>query len=325
MSYLNLEHKVLDVFKSQAFGRHIIVATSAGMDSMALLYVLLSLQKQLKLELKVAHIHHGASHDEQQTIYRNDCHFYLQDLCEQKGIEYLTNFNNDDLKAQKILTSESDFRSCRENSYLYWLNAFPDFKIALAHHSFDLLENRLIQLIRGCGPKGFLSMQINGKSKIRPLLKTSKTEIKLYIDQKDICFFDDPSNNQNKYLRNWIRNQWLPNLEQYRPGGVETMSTSLENIAHNLVSQEEAMGDLWSKVYNATGQFLYLSRLFEQVEPSRLLIISQLLRLNNSSQFSRNQIKEVLKRLDKPQKEHTFEMLGLIWKVQNNEIYVSQT
>ena len=42
-----------------AGGRHIIVGVSGGADSMCLLFVLLTLRKQLGITLSVVHINHG--------------------------------------------------------------------------------------------------------------------------------------------------------------------------------------------------------------------------------------------------------------------------
>ena len=66
---------------------------------------------------------------------------------------------------------------------------------------------------------------------LRPLLNFSREEIKKYAQTCKINFLEDPSNKDNFYLRNWIRNKWLKDLEKKRSGSVKSLSRSLELLA----------------------------------------------------------------------------------------------
>ena len=145
MSYLNLEHKLLEVFKKNSFGRDLIVSVSGGLDSMVLLSSLQAIQKQLGLNLIVGYVHHGPTEDSGQKEFRDSCYSLIKKHCELKKIKFISNTKMPELP----LKSEDDFRSFRLKVYESWLQEFVGCKIVLGHHKNDVLENQLIQLIRG--------------------------------------------------------------------------------------------------------------------------------------------------------------------------------
>ncbi|EAJ3731142.1 tRNA lysidine(34) synthetase TilS [Campylobacter coli] len=81
--------------------------------------------------------------------------------------------------------------------------------LILAHHLNDQLEWFLMQLSRGAGLAEILGMQECEKRSnytlLRPLLFTSKDEILSYLKENDIFYFQDESNENEKYFRNYIR------------------------------------------------------------------------------------------------------------------------
>lgn len=81
--------------------------------------------------------------------------------------------------------------------------------LILAHHLNDQLEWFLMQLSRGAGLAEILGMQECEKRQnytlLRPLIFTSKDEILSYLKENDIFYFQDESNENEKYFRNYIR------------------------------------------------------------------------------------------------------------------------
>lgn len=81
--------------------------------------------------------------------------------------------------------------------------------LVLAHHLNDQLEWFLMQLSRGAGLVEILGMQEYEKRQnytlLRPLLFASKDEILSYLKENDIFYFQDESNENEKYFRNYIR------------------------------------------------------------------------------------------------------------------------
>jgi len=82
--------------------------------------------------------------------------------------------------------------------------------LLLGHHKDDLIENFFIRFMRGSGLKGLVSFDknvsnLNGINIIRPFLSISKKELNI-INKKTFGFFiEDPTNNNDKFLRTRIR------------------------------------------------------------------------------------------------------------------------
>jgi tRNA(Ile)-lysidine synthase len=79
----------------------------------------------------------------------------------------------------------------------------------VGHHLGDIAENFIIRLFRGSGLDGLSPIQkiseINGIKIIRPFLEISKDELKNYLIAKNIEWFEDETNDDEKFLRNKIR------------------------------------------------------------------------------------------------------------------------
>ncbi len=81
--------------------------------------------------------------------------------------------------------------------------------ILLGHHQDDLFENFFIRILRGSGLKGLISFgkktNIENKILLRPLLDVKKEDL-IYISKKVFDFYvQDPSNENEKYLRIKVR------------------------------------------------------------------------------------------------------------------------
>ncbi len=93
--------------------------------------------------------------------------------------------------------------------------------IVTAHHLKDKAETVLIRLLRnsnlnGLGVMDYMS-QHTGLRIFRPMLDSSKEEIESYIKFRNIKYANDPSNENEDYLRVWVRNQLIPMLETKSP------------------------------------------------------------------------------------------------------------
>ena len=121
------------------------------------------------------------------------------------------------LTLKKIKKSSNLQSSARSYRYSLLSKQSLSKKIGIvltAHHKDDLLENFFIRLLRGSGLKGLISFgKLKSKIKFddkififRPLINISKGEL-TYITKNTFNFYvDDPSNNNDKFLRVKIRN-----------------------------------------------------------------------------------------------------------------------
>ena len=102
--------------------------------------------------------------------------------------------------------------------------------IVVAHHADDVAETVLINLCRGTGIKGLTGIKsINGDI-LRPLLPCSRTDILKYIEDHQLGFRTDSTNNSLDYVRNKIRHQIIPVLKEINPSFLDTMTENCETL-----------------------------------------------------------------------------------------------
>jgi tRNA(Ile)-lysidine synthase len=255
-------------------------------------------------------------------------------------------------KTSKTELSEEDLRQIRYEAFKAVLP--EDAYLALAHHADDLFETRLIRLMRGTGPQGLgamteLDQGLHGIRIWRPLLGVLRLDLEAYLEaylgttdsvRGRKQWVEDPSNRQDAYLRNGIRNKLVPLLNKLRPGSAQAMARSLDLIAEafavvepeavvEAVSlerakyrerrvgvgfEEESMGD------EADGVFLDRALLLKLERIQRRYRLSRWLFEQDVRGYSKGQIEEVLKRIDTPQKRLTFQVGGLVWKVDGDRL-----
>jgi len=227
-SHSPLFHQTLKIFKELGIqNKKMLVGVSGGMDSMVLMSLLQELSSVCQLELFICYIHHGLTQHKKTKNYREKAYKLISQTCEKNTLVFLSS------KSKKSLKSEEDFRNFRHSEFQKFLKQKQADWIVLAHNQNDLLETRLINLIRGTGLQGLNSMKFYQAPYLRPLLNISREEIKKYAKACKLSFLEDPSNKDNFYLRNWIRKKWLKDLEKKRAGSIKSLSKSLE-----LLSQE---------------------------------------------------------------------------------------
>ncbi len=206
----------------------IVVGVSGGPDSLALLYLLNSLKKELKLNLHVAHLDHMLRKDS-----AKDRAFVETTAGELNLPVTATKLN---LKAMSKRGSLEEI--CRNARLSFLFKTARDIKatkIALGHNLDDQAETVLMRMIRGTGLSGLSGMQpkreLHGYQIIRPLIEVRRRQIEAYLKKKKIRARTDLSNFKYVYLRNKIRHKLIPLLEkEYNPNIKELLSNMAENI-----------------------------------------------------------------------------------------------
>jgi tRNA(Ile)-lysidine synthase len=300
-----LEVKALEFFRALG-AKRFLVAVSGGVDSMALAHVCANLKDKIPGEFVIAHIHHGAGAN---AAYRDRARKFVADFCAEKGLVFVTNPGG-----AAASGSESDLRKFRlaELKKLKIENRC-DY-VVFAHHADDLLETRLIRLVRGTGPQGLASMrEING-AVLRPFLSFPKVKVELYLELLEESYLEDPSNRSVEYLRNWIRAEWLPALEAKRPGSTRKMAQSLVNLV-------EALDSVPAPV-NCIENFKIVRQKFLVLTPSdKRRVLGAYLDQSGFKDYGLSHINELIKRLDVEQKDLTFRLLKKIWLANAKHIW----
>lgn len=104
--------------------------------------------------------------------------------------------------------------------------------VALGHHQDDSIETMLMNLMRGTGIHGMTGIVARNEAKhiIRPLLCLSRQDIVDYLSDNGLSYVIDSTNAENETLRNQIRNQLLPLMEQMVPQVRQGITHTMEHL-----------------------------------------------------------------------------------------------
>ncbi len=192
----------------------VLVAVSGGADSLALLYGLHALHTHLNCHLHVVHLNHCLRDDS-----AADAEF-VSDHAARLGLPF-TDHTADlpRLREQWKLSVETAGRRARYEFYESVCAEVGATKVALGHHKDDMAETVLMNLLRGTGSSGLKGISpIRDGKYIRPLAMFTRQEIEAFLTSIDLVPQEDPTNTDRYYLRNRIRHELIPRLENdYNP------------------------------------------------------------------------------------------------------------
>ena len=293
-------NQTLKLFKEYDIqNKRIILGVSGGLDSIVLFDLLKELSQPCRLKLYIAHIHHGDSSQKNIKNYRNKARKFVLSLSKKDNLEFLNS-----KPASKVLKSEEEFRRFRHASLRTSLKQKKADLIALAHNQNDQLETRLIQLIRGCGPQGLKGMSYYSAPYLRPLIFWARKEIESYALKQKLKWREDPSNKDNHFLRNWIRNKWLKELENQRQGSVKSLARSLESL--NKSKTKELQFCIDSK---GIKRQLFIELSFKEKKQ----ILAFYMRQSSLSNYGQSHIEEIIKHNERREKNLSIKLLQRTW------------
>lgn len=205
--------KVIDFLKNDLNNKDtVVVACSGGPDSMCLLDLVTKLKDELNLKIIVAHVNHKLrieSEEEAQMVEK-----YAKD----NGLIFELLEINDYL--EKTFTEE-DARRRRYEFFNELLKKYNANKLLTAHHGDDLIETILMRLTRGSNLSGYIGIkEISTHCDnlvLRPLLKVTKDEIIKYLEENNVPYRVDKTNNELEHTRNRYRHIILPFLKKENP------------------------------------------------------------------------------------------------------------
>ncbi len=217
----------------------IFVALSGGMDSMALLHFFLALRDEFKLRIQAVHINHGvrgteAERDEQ----------FVRHYCQKIGVPLIVRRLPAGQKSD-----EQSLRDARYEQFAQVLSEQPQAKLATGHTLNDNVETFLMRVVRGASLKGLSGIPVKRGPYIRPLLSFTRAEIESFVHEQNIPFVTDSTNRDEKILRNRIRWQLLPLLENLFGASVlNNVARSMARLAEHYHLFEQESRKLWQQV-----------------------------------------------------------------------------
>ena len=104
-------------------------------------------------------------------------------------------------------------------------------RIAVAHHQSDAMETTILNLVRGTGVAGLHGIKAYRDGIIRPLMCFNSAMIEEMAIENDLQYVEDSSNESNKYMRNKIRLDIIPEMKKLNPSLEETFRKNIEYFA----------------------------------------------------------------------------------------------
>lgn len=178
--------------------KNIVVALSGGVDSVAITDFL-----SQKHNVTCAFFHHGTENSERALEF-------VAHFCTERNLPLMIGMIKN--KKPKKLSMEEHWR----NERYEFLDSIGDTLglIVTGHNLDDCVETYVWSSLHG-QPK---VIPIKRHTVVRPFLTTPKSEFVNWCERKSINWCHDNSNDDTKYMRNYVRTQLMPHALHVNPG-----------------------------------------------------------------------------------------------------------
>ncbi|MBC8505699.1 MAG: tRNA lysidine(34) synthetase TilS [Anaerolineales bacterium] len=215
----------------------LVVGVSGGPDSLCLLDLL----HREGFSLVVAHLDHGLrpeSADEARGV---------ELVADSLGVRFVS-----DVRIANRRTGKSIEEAARNARYQFLFQQAFEYgaqAVVVGHNADDQAETVLMHLLRGSGLGGLKGMRPFSLPNpwsdeiplVRPLLKTWRSEIEEYCQQRGLEPIQDSSNADTKFFRNRLRHELIPLLDDYVPGVAKRLWHMADILAEDDVVLEEVV------------------------------------------------------------------------------------
>lgn len=273
-----MTQKLLQMMQAKGyFNRHkkILVAVSGGADSMSLLHFLYNHQKDLDIQLGIAHVNHKQRQESEHE------EAYLRHWAEEHKVPF-------HYSAFSGKFSENAARTFRYEFFKQVMKDYDYSALVTAHHADDQSETIFMRLLRGSRLRhltGISAIRPFGTGQIiRPFLHLTKAQLPVTFH------FEDRSNTSLAYLRNRIRLSYLPTLSQENPKIKEHLCLLAEEIG----LMEQALGELTKDI-----SITDLSVFQQQSDAVQLFLLQNYLDSFPDLQLSKGQFNQLISYLRK--------------------------
>ena len=205
-------------------GARVVVACSGGGDSVALAALLCEIEREADWSVAgLLHVNHGlrgASADGDEAF----CRQLARELGVPISVEHVDVAGR--ARAERISVEAAGHRVRYEVFERMVQGGTADF-VATAHTRDDQAETVLMRLIRGAGPGGLAGIRPRVGSVVRPLLDVRRGELREYLALRGLSHREDPSNRDERVLRNRVRHRLIPFLaEHFSPAITDVLARS---------------------------------------------------------------------------------------------------
>jgi tRNA(Ile)-lysidine synthase len=208
-------------------GTRLLVALSGGSDSVALTFILRELAPNGGFSVAgLAHFNHRlrptADRDEQ----------FCRELA--LRIDVPLAVGGTDVREYAAAERLGIEEAARRARYAFLHRSAADIgadRIAVGHTRDDQAETFLLKLMRGAGLTGLGGIYPRREAIVRPLLETSRAELRNYLSARGESWVDDESNSDLANPRNRVRHRVIPELDAAYGGGTSASIARAAGLA----------------------------------------------------------------------------------------------
>lgn len=216
---MSLENRLLQHLECALEGLPLplFVALSGGVDSMLLLEAISRLQGRVT----VLHVHHGLQDDAD----------HWAEFCATQARRRQLPFIGERVSVAAGGGIEAAARKARYSAFARHVGSGS---LLLAQHRDDQAETLLERLTRGAGVDGLAAMAARRRHGAmtlqRPLLAFARADIEALARYWQLDWIEDPSNQDNRFTRNWLRHDLLPRWEARMPAIKQQLARSAAHL-----------------------------------------------------------------------------------------------
>ncbi len=201
--------------------QRIFVGVSGGVDSIVLAHALVQTHPQCIL----VHVHH---HLQSAADVWPD---FVAEFARAHHVEYIVHHVETVPKAAESI--EAFARQARYDFFASLLTSNTD-ALCLGHHQDDQVETFFLNLVRGAGLNGLTAMPesrpLGQGLLLRPLLACTRAELEMYAMQHQLSWVEDPSNQDQRFDRNFLRETILPLFKQRWPHFQDQVGHTIQHL-----------------------------------------------------------------------------------------------
>jgi tRNA(Ile)-lysidine synthase len=221
----------------------VYLAYSGGLDSSVLLHLLVNSQRAVI----PWHVNHGLL----------DAAGQMEQFCVEQAQRYGLEIRIDRLQLGDI-EGNIEAEARKQRYQLFASGCKQGEWVLTAHHADDQAETFLLNALRGSGSAGLRGIaarrKLGSSLLLRPLLEFTRRQLEDYANHHEIAWFNDPSNRDNRFDRNYLRNEVIPLLATRWPHFQTALATCCRlQTETQLILDEVAQLDYQALAINEAG------------------------------------------------------------------------
>ncbi|MGE6220275.1 tRNA lysidine(34) synthetase TilS [Nubsella zeaxanthinifaciens] len=268
---------------------HVLLGVSGGKDSV----LMAQLFKLAGFHFSIAHCNFNLRADEAQ---RDEA--FVKLLAQELEVPFhVVHFDTENFAKEHKISIQMAARQLRYQWFEETRKANGYQYIAVAHHQNDAIETVLLNLVRGTGVSGMHGILPKRENLIRPLLFFSRLQIDELVEEHQLPYVEDSSNESSKYARNKIRLQVVPHLKEINPSLEQTFEKNITRFKELELLLQQAVKQVANYLQKDESGLLRIKiEDVQRLSPQKLLFYELL----KPFHFAEAVVEEILFSLNKP-------------------------